>query len=98
MLKVKRTTIEIPQDTLIKIKSLAVKEGTTQNKIINKLIDKGLKTTEKNKKKAKLINDELPKLKGEAEDLEDLAGFVDLDHKTNAVDLKNAIHTDKARF
>jgi predicted DNA-binding protein len=59
MINVKRTTIEIPTNTLIKIKTLAVKEGKTQNNIINELINKGLekknKTTADDKSKETAI-------------------------------------------
>lgn len=49
-----RTSIKIPTDTLIKIKALAVKKGTTQNDIINDIILKGLENTEKKKKEPKI--------------------------------------------
>ncbi|MCC7554042.1 MAG: hypothetical protein KO202_06105 [Methanobacteriaceae archaeon] len=51
------TTIKMPKETLIKIKSLAVEKGTSQKNIINDLINKGLKTTEnkEGKKKAREI-------------------------------------------
>jgi predicted DNA-binding protein len=103
MMEVKTTTIRIPSDTLIKIKSLAVKKGTTQNNIINDLINRGLKNTEQNKGKirAKLINEKLPKPKNKAkkyENLKDMAGIIKLDHETDSVKLKNSIYTDKAGF
>lgn len=47
MIEVKKTSIHIPIDTLIKIKSIAVKKGTTQNNVINELINKGLEKNEK---------------------------------------------------
>jgi len=47
MNEVKKTSIHIPIDTLIKIKSIAVKKGTTQNNVIIELINKGLKRNEK---------------------------------------------------
>ena len=46
-MELKRTTIQIPKDILIKIKSMAVKEGKTQNNIINELITKGIENKEK---------------------------------------------------
>ena len=45
MMDLKRTTIKIPKNTLIEIKSLAVEQETTQNNIINNLIDAGLSNT-----------------------------------------------------
>ena len=49
MMELKRTTIEIPKDILIKIKSMAVEENKTQNIIINDLITKGIEGKEKMK-------------------------------------------------
>jgi len=46
-MELKRTTIQIPKNTLIKIKSMAVKKGKTQNNIINELITKGIENEEK---------------------------------------------------
>ena len=100
MIEVKQTSVKLPKEMLIKIKAIAVEKEITQNKVITDLLAKSLNMTEKDKakKKAKFINDKLPKLEGEAEDLEDLAGFVKLDYETDAVELKNSIYTDKARF
>jgi len=53
MIEVKKTSIQIPIDTLIKIKSLAVKKGTTQNNIIIELIKKGLEIKEGEKSQNK---------------------------------------------
>jgi len=57
------TTVKIPNETLIKIKGLAVEKGTTQTDIILQFINKGLNKT-KNKAtglpKARVINKELP--------------------------------------
>jgi hypothetical protein len=93
MIEVKQTSIKLPKDLLIAIKARAVEKGTTQNNIITDILTKEFKPT--GNRKAKLINDKLPKLEGKAEDLEDLAGFVELNYETNAVELKNSIHTDK---
>ncbi|MDR3291105.1 MAG: hypothetical protein LBT10_03050 [Methanobrevibacter sp.] len=103
MNEVKRTTIQIPTDTLIKIKTMAVKKGKTQNTIINDLIIKGLENIEKGKGKikARVINDELPKPKTNskrAKRLEDMAGIIKIDKPVNAVELKNSIHLDKVRL
>jgi hypothetical protein len=61
MIETKRTTIEISTDTLIEIKAMAVKQGTTQNKIITELINKGLKATgnKEGKLKSRVINHEM---------------------------------------
>ena len=53
MNEIKKTSIHIPIDTLIKIKSMAVKKGTTQNNIIVELINKGLEKAEKIKEENK---------------------------------------------
>jgi len=100
MIDVKRTTIQIPRDMLIEIKAMAVKQGTTQNTIINNLIAKGMGKTGKRKIKAKLINDRLPKVKSSKKygSLKDMAGIIKLDHETDSVKLKNSIYTDKAGF
>ena len=101
MIELKKTSIQIPKDMLIEIKTMAVKQGTTQNTIINNLIAKGMeKTKQEGKIKAKIINDKLPKVKSSEkyESLKDMAGIVKLDHKTDSVELKNSIYTDKAGF
>ena len=64
MPEVKKTRIIIPTDTLIQIKAIAVKQGTTQNTVINDLIKNGLENIELSKKK---VNE--PKIK-----FKDLAG------------------------
>ena len=101
MIDTKRTTIEIATDTLIEIKAMAVKQGTTQNNIITDLINKGLKVT-KNKQgkiKSRVINHEMLGYDPEKKvSLEEVVGIIKLDHETDAVELKNSIYTDKARF
>jgi len=46
MEEVVKTSIEIPRDVLAKVKSIATKKGTTQNKIMNDLIAKGIEKSE----------------------------------------------------
>ena len=83
MNEIKTTTIRIPSSTLIKIKSMAVKKGTTQNNIINDLINKGLKNTGKTGKiKARKINHEMP--------------YYDPDKKLNSMDLIGIVEVDDA--
>ena len=48
MIDLTRTTIQLPRDILIKIKSIAVEEGKTQNNIINEFIAEGLENKKKN--------------------------------------------------
>jgi len=91
-----RTSIKIPSETLIKIKAIAVRNGTNQNNIINDFINKGLKNTEKKQGeiKIKIINDELkiPAPKGyEGLQIDDLVGKFDIGN-TNAVKLKKDLH------
>ncbi|MGL6298323.1 MAG: hypothetical protein ACRC1M_04060 [Methanobacteriaceae archaeon] len=101
MTTLKKTSIQIPIEMLIEIKTMALKEGTSQNTIINNLIAKGMgKTNENEKIPAKLINDRLPKVKSSKKygSLKDMAGIIKLDHETDSVKLKNSIYTDKAGF
>jgi len=91
-----RTSIKIPTDTLIKIKTIAVRKGTSQNNIINDFIDNGLEKIEKKQGKieTQIINDELkiPAPKGyEKLKIDDLVGKFDLGN-TNAVKLKKELH------
>ena len=97
MVEVVKTNIEIPMDVFSKVKSLATTKGTTQNKIINDLIIKGLKTTGENtgKIKAEAINHKMPYYDSKQKsNSSDLIVIVKLDHKTCAVELKKSIHSD----
>ena len=100
MQEIKKTSIQIPSDLLIEIKAMAVKQGTSQNTIINKLIVKGMdKTKQEGKIKAKKINHEMPGYDPKKEvSLKEVAGIIKLDHETDSVKLKNSIYADKARF
>ena len=94
-----RTSIKIPTETLIKIKTLAVRKGTSQNSIIADFIDQGLKNIEKKqgKLKTRIINDELKINAPEGYEglkIDDLVGKFDLGH-TNAVNLKKRLHEQK---
>ncbi|MDR3223581.1 MAG: hypothetical protein LBT66_07630 [Methanobrevibacter sp.] len=100
MNEIKRTSIQIPNDTLIKIKAMAVKKGKTQNTIINDLIIKGLENTGKDEEKikARIINNELPKPKTNskrAKRLEDMVGVIKVDKEIDPLQLKNSIYLDK---
>lgn len=98
------TTIKMPKETLIKIKSLAVEKGTSQKNIINELLNQALSMKEnKNTKKikAKIINDKLMKPQTKTKkynSLKDMAGIIKLDHKTDSVELKNSVYKDKSGF
>jgi hypothetical protein len=101
MTKVVKTSIEIPREILAKVKSLATIKGTTQNKIMNDLIIKGLKTNEKGKTKARIINHEMPgydpnkKLNSMG-----LIGIVEVDNpeKIDVQELKDSIHFKKELY
>jgi hypothetical protein len=85
MIDVKKTTISIPTDTLVKIKELAVRKGTTQNKIINEFINNGLKDIGKGQKN-KFIKDRLPKPKNvtkKYDSLKDMAGICEIENPEN---------------
>jgi len=49
VIDVKKTSVKIPTETLIKLKEIAVRKGTTQNNVINEFIILGIEKTEKNK-------------------------------------------------
>ena len=102
MNEVKKTTVHIPIDTLIKIKSIAVKKGTTQNNVINELINKGLENKSKTKKiKARIINDELPKPKTKTksyQSLKDMGGIIKLDKEVDINEVIDSIHTKKGLY
>jgi len=91
MMDVKRTSIELPTNTLIKIKAMAVKKGTTQNKIINELINKGFKSTESETKEPKKKIPEYlianKNRKPDPEKHEKMAGFIKNVEPFNAVEL-----------
>ena len=96
MSEIEKTSIQIPSDILIEIKAMAVKEGTTQNTIINNLIVKGMeKTKQKGKIKAEVINH---KMHGYDPDkklsFKDSVGIIEVDNpeKINVQELKDSIH------
>ena len=98
------TTIKIPNETLIKIKTLAVEKGTTQTDIILQFINKGLSKT-KNKAtglpKARVINSEMPgydsNYKG---NLKNIIGTAEVDNpeKIDVQELKDSIHYKKELY
>lgn len=97
MIDVKRTSIKLPKEMLIKIKAIAVEEETTQNKVITDLIEKGLKATKKQGKiKAKKIQMPFnnPDKKGS---IKDSIGIVEIDNPENldVNELIDSIHTKK---
>ncbi|KZX14235.1 hypothetical protein [Methanobrevibacter filiformis] len=54
------TTIKMPKETLIKIKSLAVEQGTSQKNIINALLNEALsRKKDTGLPKARIINHEM---------------------------------------
>jgi hypothetical protein len=49
LIDVKKTSIKIPTETLIKLKEIAVRKGTTQNNVINEFINQGIEKAERKK-------------------------------------------------
>ena len=104
MIEVKKTSIQIPTDMLIEIKAMAVKQGTTQNTIINNLIAKGMeKTKQKGKIKAKKINHEMPGYDPKREgNLANIIGTADVNEEIaknlDVNELIDSIHTKKELY
>ena len=98
------TTIKLPNETLLKIKGLALEKRTTQSQIIKEFINKGLSKTEKEdtgKVKARVINKDMsgydPKYEGS---LKNIIGIVEVD-KPEDIDiqeLKDSIHYKKELY
>jgi len=97
MTKLKKASFNIEVNLLKSIKLMAFKRDTTQTDIINQYIKEGLKKDEKKFNRDNLIiNNKLPLYdKNKKVNLDEITGIVKLDYKTNAVDLKNNIHTKK---
>jgi len=103
MMDVKRTSVKLPKDMLIKIKAIAVEKETTQNNVITELISKGLKATEENKGKikARVINHEMLNYDPNKKlSFEDSMGIVEIDNSENidVQDLKDSIHYKKELY
>jgi 5-bromo-4-chloroindolyl phosphate hydrolysis protein len=101
MEEVVKTSIEIPREVLAEVKSLATRQGTTQNKIMNELIANGLKTIKENngKIKAKLVK--LPKAMNvtkEYDSLKDMAGIVEIDENIDVNEIINNVHFKKELY
>ena len=96
MIDVKKTTITIPTDALVKIKELAVRRGTTQNNIINEFINNGLKATEK-EPKIKQMPFTDPDKKG---DMGNNAGIIEVENpeKLDVNELIDSIHTKEGLY
>ncbi|KZX10136.1 ribbon-helix-helix domain-containing protein [Methanobrevibacter curvatus] len=80
------TTIKLPNETLKRIKLLAIEKGTTQKKVINDLLNQSLNRVENKstgKIKARIINSEMP-------------GY-DPDNKANIDDLIGIAKVDNAK-
>jgi len=98
------TTIKIPNETLIKIKGLAVEKSTTQTDIILQFINKGLDKTEKEHNelpKARVINSEMPGYDPDKKfNSIDLIGIVEVDNpeKIDVQELKDSIHFKKELY
>jgi len=97
---IKTTTLRLPSETLIKIKTLAVETGKSQNNIINELINKGLNATIGNKEgiiKARRI--QMPFTDSNKKgNLKDMAGIVEIDDNIDVDDVLDNIHTKKGLY
>ncbi|WP_409200445.1 hypothetical protein [Methanobrevibacter sp. DSM 116169] len=98
------TTIKLPNETLKKIKLLAVEKGTTQKKIINDLLNQALNKTENEiteLPKSEVINHKMPgydpKYKGS---LENIIGIVEVDNpeKIDVQEIKDSIRMKKGLY
>ncbi|MCL2688034.1 MAG: ribbon-helix-helix domain-containing protein [Methanobrevibacter sp.] len=98
------TTIKMPKETLIRIKSLAVEKGTSQKNIINDLLNKALKITDNKtngKIKARVINKEMIGYNPDKKHTSmDLIGIVKVDNpeKIDVQELKDSIHFKKELY
>ncbi len=102
MIENKRTTIKLSKNMLKKIKSIAVEEETTQNKVITDLIAKGLEASQnKGKIKAKVINQEMPYYDPDKKlNLNDLIGIAKVNNAENIDinELIDSIHYKKRLY
>ena len=83
------TKIKIEDKLLKNINNRAKKENSTKNKIINDIIESGLKITETRDEKIKRLTVNNPTHKKKLSDLE---GIINLGKNTNAVELKRQAH------
>lgn len=83
------TKIKIEDRFLKSINNIAKRKNTTKNKVINDIIETGLKTTETRDEKIKRLTINNPTHKKKLSDLE---GIINLGENTNAVELKRHAH------
>jgi hypothetical protein len=84
------TKIKIEDRFLKSINNIAKRKNTTKTRVINDMIETGLKTTETRDEKIKRLTVNNPTHKKKLSDLE---GIIDLGENTNAVELKRQAHT-----
>jgi len=94
------TTIKMPKETLIRIKSLAVEKETSQKNIINKLLNQALNLNENKSiglQKARKIQMPFtnPNKKG---NLKDMGGIVEIDDNIDVNEVLDNIHTKKRLY
>jgi predicted DNA-binding protein len=98
------TTIKIPNETLKRIKHLAVEKGTTQKKVINDLLNQALNRAENKSTglpKARVINHEMLGYDSDKKvNSKDLIGIVEVDgaEKIDDQELKDSIHFKKELY
>ena len=83
------TKIKIEDRFLKSINNIAKRKNTTKTRVINDMIETGLKTTETRAEKIKRLTVNNPTHKKKLSDLE---GIIDLGENTNAVELKRQAH------
>lgn len=83
------TKIKIEDKFLKSINNIAKRKNTTKNKVINDIIETGLKTTETRDERIKRLTVNNPTHKKKLSDLE---GIINLGENTNAVELKIHAH------
>ena len=93
------TTIELPNETLKRIKILAIEKGMTQKKVINDLLNQSLNMAENKPKglpKARIINSQTDKKLNSM----GLIGIVEVDDTENIdiQELKDSIHFKKELY
>lgn len=87
-------TVKIEPKLLNKISKIAKDENTTENQIITQMIKEWETTKNKGKIKARKINDKMPFYDPDKKaNSNDMVGIIELDYETDAVELKDEIHT-----
>ncbi|MDR3062532.1 MAG: hypothetical protein LBU40_00145 [Methanobrevibacter sp.] len=95
------TTIKMPKETLIRIKSLAVEQETSQKNIINALLNEALSRKNAGLPKARIINHEMIGYDPDKKlNFGDSVGIVEVDDPEiiDVQELKDSIHFKKELY